>query len=106
MAARLNRRHQDMVRDKIQASQLVNRLTQHALGEVELSATQIRAIEILLSKSLPSLTAVEHSGEIEHKRPVEMTDDELLGRINLLRAGNAGGTEEAQSGAQEPPRVH
>jgi len=63
MAARtLRPRHSDEIRAKIQASQLVNRLTKHALGEVELSATQIRAIEILLKKSVPDLSAVELSG--------------------------------------------
>jgi hypothetical protein len=102
MAARLNRRHQDMVRDKIQASQLINRLTDHALGLIELSTTQIKAIEILLSKSLPSLTAIEHSGEIETKAPAEMTDAELVERIAGMRRGIAA----PQTGAQEPPSVH
>lgn len=65
MAARLNRRHQDLVRDKIQANQLINRLENHALGEIDLSQTQIKAIEILLRKTLPDLNAVavEGSGE-------------------------------------------
>lgn len=62
MAARLNRRHQDFVRDKIQATQLIKRLTNHALGELELTQTQIRAIEILLNKSVPNLSSVELSG--------------------------------------------
>jgi hypothetical protein len=66
VAARLNRRHQDMVRDKIQANQLINRLESHALGEVELSQTQIKAIEILLKKTLPDLSAVEHTGDEEN----------------------------------------
>ena len=65
MAARLNRRHQDSVRDKIQASQLVNRLENHALGEVELSTTQIKAIEILLRKTIPDLSAVQVDGDGE-----------------------------------------
>lgn len=52
-----------MVRDKIQANQLINRLESHALGEVELTPTQIKAIEILLKKTLPDLSAVEHSGD-------------------------------------------
>lgn len=52
MAARLNPRHSDMVRSKIQASQLVNRLTDHALGEIEMSATQVQAAKILLDKVL------------------------------------------------------
>lgn len=70
MAARLNRRHQDMVRDKIQANHLINRLENHALGEIELSQTQIKAIEILLRKTLPDLSAVEHSGDEEN--PVQV----------------------------------
>jgi hypothetical protein len=65
MAARLNLRHQQMVRDKIQASQLLNRLENHALGECELSATQIKAIEILLRKVLPDLSAIQVDGDGE-----------------------------------------
>ena len=65
MAARLHVRHQDDVRLKIQASQLVNVLQNHALGldEKELSATRLKAIEILLRKSIPDLSAVTLSGD-------------------------------------------
>ena len=63
MAARLRKTHQDDVRMKIQASQLVNRLTDHALGKVELSSTQVRSIEILLRKSIPDLSNVQLTGE-------------------------------------------
>lgn len=62
MAARLRARHQDEIREKIKASQLINRLTNHALGELELTATQIKAIEILLRKSVADLSSVEISG--------------------------------------------
>ena len=65
MAARLNKLHQDDVRKKIQTSQLLNRLTNHALGEIELSNTQVRAIEILLKKSIPDLQSIELSGDPE-----------------------------------------
>jgi hypothetical protein len=58
----MGRMHQEDVRAKIQASQLVNRLTDHALGTVELSPTQVQAIKILLSKTLPDLQSVELSG--------------------------------------------
>lgn len=59
MAARLRKSHQDDVRTKIQVSQLLNRLQNHAFGEVELNATQLRAIEILLKKTLPDLSQVD-----------------------------------------------
>lgn len=62
----MNKLHQDDVRSKIQASQLINRLTDHALGELELSNTQVRAIEILLKKTIPDLSAVEHTGDADN----------------------------------------
>jgi hypothetical protein len=63
MAERLRKTHQDSVRTKIQTSQLINRLTDHALGEVELTPTQVQSINILLKKSLPDLQSIEHTGE-------------------------------------------
>jgi hypothetical protein len=59
----MRKTHQDDVRAKIQTSQLINRLTDHALGKVDLSPTQVRAIEILIRKTLPDLQALQHSGE-------------------------------------------
>lgn len=61
MAARLNPRHSEMVRAKIQVSQLVNRLTDHAFGRAEMTKTQVAAAKILLDKSLsnaPTITEV------------------------------------------------
>lgn len=64
MAARLRKFHSDEVRTKIQTSQLINRLQNHALGEgPELSPTQLKAIEILLKKSIPDLGAIQISGD-------------------------------------------
>lgn len=64
MAARLRPQHQENVRSKIQTSQLINRLQDHALGIVELTATQIKAIEVLIRKTLPDLSATELSGNV------------------------------------------
>lgn len=75
MAARLNKRHQDMVREKIRASQLINRLENHIIPNpetnetVEMTATQVTAALGLLKKAVPDLKATEHSGEVEHKFP-------------------------------------
>jgi hypothetical protein len=65
MAARLRKNHQDEVRAKIQASQLINVLQNHALGtnDTELSQSRLKAIEILLRKSVPDLSAVQVSGD-------------------------------------------
>ena len=72
MAARIRKQHQDEVRARIQASQLINRLTDHALGRVELTATQVRAIEILLRKSIPDLSAVDIRGDASQPLVVEI----------------------------------
>lgn len=59
MAARLNPRNQQSVRDKIQVSQLVNVLTNHATGKIpDMQPTRIKAIEILLRKCMPDLQAI------------------------------------------------
>ena len=62
MPARIRKQHQDEVRAKIQASQLVNRLHKIACGEVEADSTQVSAAKTLLNKVLPDLKATEHTG--------------------------------------------
>lgn len=63
MAARLRAKHQEEVRTKIQTSQLLNVLQDHALGKtVELAQSRIKAIEILLRKTLPDLSQISGAG--------------------------------------------
>jgi hypothetical protein len=74
MAARIRARHQDEIREKIRTSQLINRLTDCALGDVELTAQQLKSIEILLKKSLPDLSSVSIEGAGENGEiPVTFT---------------------------------
>jgi hypothetical protein len=49
---------------------LVNRLENHALGKVDMTATQVQAARVLLNKTLPDLQAVQHSGPNEGPIPV------------------------------------
>lgn len=68
MAARLRQTHQEDVKKKIQASQLVNRIQNHALGETEMTSTQLDAAKFLLNKLIsnaPTEQSVEHSGAIQ-----------------------------------------
>jgi hypothetical protein len=65
MAARNKNTHDYKTRQRIQASQLINRLENHVLGEVELSATQVQAAKILLGKVIPDISSVQWSGELE-----------------------------------------
>ena len=74
MAARLNKAHQEDIRLKIQTSQLVNRLQDFVLGErdkktgepIEIDAPRMKAIEILLRKSLPDLSSITLQGDDEN----------------------------------------
>jgi hypothetical protein len=60
----INKLHQEDVRKKIQVSQLLNVLQNHALGTTEdLSPTRMKAIEILLRKSMPDMASVTISGD-------------------------------------------
>jgi hypothetical protein len=68
MAERLRKRHQDEIRTKIQVSQLINVLTNHALddkNQTEISSTRMKAIELLLKKSLPDLSSTEITGDAD-----------------------------------------
>jgi hypothetical protein len=48
-------------KEKIQASMLMNRLKDHADGKIELSQTQLKAIDMILLRTVPSLSAVEQT---------------------------------------------
>jgi hypothetical protein len=72
MAKRKMLFHPDYVREKIRASQLINRLQAHALGEIELSMSRIRAIEILLRKCIPDLAAAEIKSDVTHRYVAEL----------------------------------
>jgi hypothetical protein len=61
----------DIVRRRIQATKLAKALQDHVFGKNEMSATQIRAAEILLRKKVPDLNTTEFTGELTHR---EITD--------------------------------
>lgn len=61
-ATRRNAMLIEEAREKIRTTQLINRLQDHALGEVDLSPTQVRAVEILLKKRVPDLATTTIQG--------------------------------------------
>lgn len=65
------------VRERIKSSMLINRLIAHGLGECEMSATQVRAIEILLRKTLPDLASVENKTEVTHRYVARLPSKEI-----------------------------
>lgn len=69
MAARINKiRHSEDIRRKIQVSQLINRLEKYALGDLpdeEVSSNRLNAIKCLLGKTLPDLSSIEISAQVD-----------------------------------------
>jgi hypothetical protein len=76
----MNKLHQEDVRKKIQAGQLVKVLQDHALtGEGEIPLSRMKAIEILLRKSMPDLSAVQMDANVTTR-----TLDQELAELNAL----------------------
>ena len=69
---------EESVREKIRTSQVANRLIDHANGKVSLEPTQVKAIEILLRKTLPDLAATETKLTVETRPAPELTTEQLL----------------------------
>lgn len=85
MAKRKQLWHPDVVRQKIQASQLINRLTQNALsesGEI-MTPSQVQSAKILLGKAIPDLSSQQLTGDADN--PVAIAEV----RRTIVRAGNS-----------------
>ena len=95
MATRNNRFHDPKTRALIQASQLINVLQKHALGEdedgKELSSSRLKAIEILLKKTVPDLSATELSGDIENPLVVTAVERTIIDP-KVVKSDNAPNT--------------
>lgn len=82
MAARHDLKWSQEARDKIKTVQLVKRLNAHALSELDeqtgkpvvLERSQIKAIEILLRKTMPDLQSIEGTLDvtvIKHEKALD-----------------------------------
>lgn len=92
MAVRKNLVQNKRTREKIQATQIVNRLTGHVMGEVEMSASQVTAALGLLKKTIPDLQAVSMDVAATLENPKELSADEkrqfLDGFIKAVTSGS------------------
>jgi len=97
--------HPDHVREKIRASQLINRLQNNALGllEPELTMRQIRSIEILLRKCVPDLSHADISVNAPHRYVVEMPP--TLSRDEWLKKYGGSSTETTSSETIDLPSL-
>ena len=63
MAARTTKTtHDTKTKRLIAASQLLNRLTSFANGDLELTPAQVNAAKIVIAKSIPDLKGIELTG--------------------------------------------
>jgi hypothetical protein len=85
MAKRKMLFHPDYVREKIRASQLINRLQKCAFGEISLTRTQLRAIEILLRKSIPDLATAEIRSEQTRYVSGDVDQRAVVGKVWQMR---------------------
>lgn len=61
---RLNPKHDELTRAKIQTSQIINRLNSLVNGEVEMAPHQVTAALGLLRKTIPDLSATQLNGNL------------------------------------------
>lgn len=102
MAARLRKHHSDEIRLKIKTSQLVNMLQELALTGTDASGNEVtpqrlEAAKTLLKKTLPDLSAVEHSGEVVTRHAHELTDAELAA---IATVGSSGAAETTRDSSE------
>lgn len=56
----------ERIRQRIVNSQIADRIVKHALGEIEMSQSQVRAAEVLLRKVMPDLASQEIADKRSH----------------------------------------
>lgn len=69
--------HGEVVREKIQTTKLIDELQKFALGNsrAKFTPARLKAIEMLLDKSVPDLAAIKH--EVESQSVVFLIDTEF-----------------------------
>lgn len=83
MAKRHALEHSPLTRARIKTGMLIKRLSDHVEGKCELTATQVRAAEVLLRKKMPDLSTSHIEGTVVHSF------------VDFLRAVNARPTLDA-----------
>ncbi|UVO33960.1 hypothetical protein KUL72_20825 [Bradyrhizobium arachidis] len=79
MAARTRKiRHDDETRAKIKTSQLINRLSAHVLGKVDMKPTQVTAALGLLKKTIPDLS----SQSVDLQGSISVSHEDALNELD------------------------
>ncbi len=59
--------------DRVQVSKLLNRVEAHALGLIDMQASELTAAEMLFTRTLPKLSAIEQTIEFEGGLSINVT---------------------------------
>lgn len=113
MAVRKRLTHDMKTREKIQTSQIINRLEKHILAKPEqvdgefvvkdlMTQSQVTAALGLIKKTLPDLVAVDHSGEVTINDAKQLSDADLL---NIATGSSTGATKQTDS-PKKPDSLH
>jgi hypothetical protein len=78
------RTYPQKARARITGSKIITRLIKHVMGEIEMTATQVRAAGLLLNKVLPDLKSVAMTQETISRPAAKMSDRELQ---EIIRKG-------------------
>lgn len=70
MAVRLNRNHSEICIKRIKTSQLINRLQNHALGQEEMTMSEVKSAAFLIERTLAKAVAPQKI-ELEGKVTLE-----------------------------------
>lgn len=79
---KINRNSQEQARAKIRVINLVEKLHDCVDGNIELTREQLKAIDILLAKSLPNLTNNLTETEVNHTHSISPATLQLLQSFN------------------------
>lgn len=79
---KMNRQQAAEARARIQSTKLIDQLHKCAMGDVELTSQQVKAIEIQLNKTMPALTAAELQATVENKNTATQQTLEDIAKFN------------------------
>lgn len=75
----------DRWKDQLRASMLHKKLTDHIDGKIDLEPTQVRSIELILQRCIPTLTATELTTVNESEK---LDENQLLAKLEALIAAH------------------
>lgn len=103
------REQSDLTRAKIKTTQLINRLQDHALNNVPMTATQIKAANICLDRTMPvmseSLYIAQPASPVSYEDLISQLSG-LIGKDQTAKLLAKLGKKEERQEQQEPVVTH